>query len=1546
QMGQSGISPIPSFEVSIGIDGKAEVKGQVHQKLLAIQELANDFNFNNNFANHLTKLANAAREVSDQYKEFWNQYILQEKILKNPSSDSYKNYFFDIMHAAEEYNLSSVNQDEEGKEAALESLSRTMAEIQETVSDKHVLDYFNNMYPAVQDAVKQWKFKTTILPQFDLSLLEGKSQEDIFSMLTSSETHKEKEVFNSILEKAREYQLYVADSSTEVQKLLDLLVQWGILQGEISNSGSASFTIGDYGDNIDSIQSSLSTLRSALDSFNLGSMTEESVLDLMQQFPELAPYIDLTAQGFGRLSEGLNMLIAQQPASLLESLQALKASLHTEEERAEVDLLIDSLQRLSSYGDSGMEAYAAAIGTTWNDTANVIGSVTSQFENLAKVQDAVSGGLTMSAAAAAELAKMYPEILTNAVVAANGQVTLNEDVVRNILQGDQSILNAQIAKLEGDKAVLTAKKSFAEAQLNMLKQVGEGEGQIAMETAQYRLNTANQLLKALIDIGMEEAKAYAAVAANMAGNMDEYNRIVGEVAIDSSSNMNLSALSMATTIDVNSSHAQDSITALQKKAHEGAKSIKAMGKGETGGSLEKFQGGGASSLKKIEITKHPGKFHPTSVDIDFKEIDLDEFQSQLELDIQGYTDAISHIDSQIEILKGLQSTFQNTVSSPNGGIGGHNYGDKIKELEKEKEKINSSLNDAASKGSSSPQEKKEEYKELFDFFERRVKVLNTALSLLKTNLDNVTGSFGKNQLLDAQLSITEETFQNYSDALSMYTEKANEALSKIPGDIAKKVKDGAVDLTTFVGDGNKEVMDAIQEYEKWADKINNCKEELAKLKTAIRQLELEKFNNIMEDFSNQFDLREDGKGLISKQMDLLKEAGQFIGESFFTSQMEQSKKQLSLLEEKKTKLASQLASSLSSGRVEAGTDEWLAMVQSLSDVEGEILDCKKAIEAFDNELLQLHWDIFDQVQKQFSQLDSELSNLEGLFDGFKVTGIHGGWSKEGLAQIGLLAQQYELAQYQVEQYNNAIDKLHGDYLAGKYSATEYADKLAALSSAQWEAVNRSESILDAIVNLNEVRINEEINAIKKEVDAYKELINAQIESLKTAKELHDYQQTIADKTKSITDLERQIAAMENDDTAATIAKRKLLEEQLAQARKELENTQYNHSIQMQEEALNKELENYEGEKNAEIEALRLSLEERELLIAQSFEIIKMNADLVGQEIALIAMNHGIIVSDAIITPWQSGEGAIASYGEVLSSSTSAFIGQLFGVANEIYALQNQANQTADSLAFMFSQRADNLVHELTASYYSEANLNAMTKALHDSLVNTLEGGYNISGITNALGGIASAANHVALAANNAASALANMGAARTAAASGYSSPGLGSIGSFTPIPTPTRRQGDRVIEVMQQEEDGKWRKYAYASGTRNAKGGLRVVNERGKELVLPKLSSGNYAIGNAGDQILTKPQTDNLFAWSAFQPEDFLDLFASMPIDTIPLTQEIGNIPEVLSHVASPPSIHLDKMVHIDHVDSTNLKQVEMLIYKAQDKFIHQLYDGMKYRQL
>ncbi len=71
--------------------------------------------------------------------------------------------------------------------------------------------------------------------------------------------------------------------------------------------------------------------------------------------------------------------------------------------------------------------------------------------------------------------------------------------------------------------------------------------------------------------------------------------------------------------------------------------------------------------------------------------------------------------------------------------------------------------------------------------------------------------------------------------------------------------------------------------------------------------------------------------------------------------------------------------------------------------------------------------------------------------------------------------------------------------------------------------------------------------IEEEIDAYKELTDAQIKALEAAKDLHDYEESIAEKTKNITDIERQLAAMQNDDSSATVAKRKKLEEQLAQA---------------------------------------------------------------------------------------------------------------------------------------------------------------------------------------------------------------------------------------------------------------------------------------------------------------------------------------------------------------------------------------------------------------
>lgn len=1511
----------------------------VYDDILNIQKIVSGYDAPDKFLKNLTNRANEVKETLENYQDVWDTYVLQDRIFANEElADSWH----DVNEAYSEYKKAFESGDGTAITGSIDAFAKTLSSVlSDNNVDQSVKDYFRNMYPALQQEVSEWQFKANFEPNTDglkdkvekvLSDFGGVSTEKLLDFNADVATDKQIASYQELQNTAREYGL-------EISQLIDLLQEMGLVQSEnyqklvelfgkdnvsgllpeelevaysIENIGdmtfdellaeiqrvkeesgkTSTFDFSAYEESIDDIQSAITTLRSALDSFNKGELDSISVIDLMQQFPELIPYIDLAADGFGSLSEGLSTLIAQQPDALIQSLQELKSSLNTDEERAQVDALINSLQSLSSYGDTGMEAYATTIGSTWTDTANVIENVTSQFENLAKVQEAVANGLTISANAAAELAKMYPEILTNAEYAGNGQITLNEEVVKSILAGDQSIINAQIAKLEADKAELEAKKSYAEAQLEMIKQVGEGEGNITKEVAQYRLNIANNLLQALVNVGLEEDKAYAAVAANMAGNMDEYNRIVGQVAEDTSINMDAAAVSMANSISINSVNAQESFLSLQKKVWDLADSIKAAASGDRAGNSGTYAGGGATSVGAIVIKSHSGNFKTAITDYTPENINLKDFQSQLEIDIKGYKQAISNIDSQIELLKNLQSNFSNTVNSTNGGIGGHNYSDKIKELEKEKDKINSALDDAKDSGSKSANETSksaneitDEYEELFDFFERRVDVLNSALSLLKANLDNVSGSFAKNNLIDAELGITEEKFNNYTDALAMYTQKANEALSKLPADIAAKIKDGAVALTDFIGDGNKGVVEAIKEYESWADKVADCKQELAELKTAIRQLELEK-------------------------------------------------------------------SALTSGRVQKGTDEWLSMIDSLNEVEGNILDCKKSIEEFDNELLNLHVEVFNRIQDRFSDLSSELSNIIDLFDGMDVSDDKGIWSKEGIAQLGLLAQQYELAQHQVQQYNDEIEELKAQYAAGKYSTTEYMDKLASLNSSMWDSVKASESALNSIMNLNEARVENAVKGIEKEIDSYKELTESQIKALKASKDLHDYEKSIADKTKTINSLQAQIAAMQNDTSAATIAKRKQLEQQLFEAKADLEEVEYEHSIEIQEEALNKQYEAYEKERNDEIEKLRESLNDKETILAESFETVKENASLIGQEIATIATEHGINISNALISSWQSGEMAIASYGEVLSQNTSAFIGNIMGVENEVWNLQSQANNTASTLAWMFSTKADNLVNELSTSYFAEANLTNMTQALQQSLINTLERGYNVSSIVNSLASVENAANSAKRALDNLrntpSSSGFNGGTSNNSNSNGSSnsnsnsnSNGNSSSGgkyyntNTTKLPETVKDNGIFYVPKYTSH---------YASGTRNAKGGLRVENEEGTELILPKLKSGNYAIGNAGDQIFTKPETDNLYEWAQFNPDNLITL-KSLDANIMQDLWEKVSIPEpvVRRNVNSNP-VQIGSLINVEgSIDSSNVKQMETIANKAVDKLVNRLYDGFIY---
>ena len=1099
-----------------------------------------------------------------------------------------------------------------------------------------------------------------------------------------------------------------------------------------------------------------------------------------------------------------------------------------------------------------------------------------------------------------------------------------------------------------------------------------------------------------------------------------------------------------------------------------------------------------------------------------------------------------------------------------------NYDDKLKKLQ-----------DSKSGGGGSKDKDKDAADDFYDYFERLIKNLDQQIDLLKAHLEDVVGSFAKNTLLDAQENAIRKKMEGYSSAIEMYQQKAQEALNKLPADVASKLVNGAVEIEKFVGEGNEEVTKAISEYEQWADKVADCKQQLVELREALRQLELEKFNNIIQDFeeitdvrsyavdmlskqidlfeasgkivgrglydesieqtekqlaklyeeraaaveqankavangvdvasdewftmlkaiedvdaaildaqksveeykksiiqlyvdafdreadrySKQIQLRQDAIDGLEKQISVIQTAGRIAGAAFFEEQIEQTTKQIAMLQNERQELASRMSDAINNGvkvasdewyemesaitevnnaildaqqsveeykksiiqlyvdafdreadryskqvqlrqnaidslekeisviqssgnlagskliekqieqvrdqifmyqkerqelmrrmsdatanGVKTSSEEWYSMVEALHDVDSAIQDCEESINSLDDAILALHTATFERIQSRFSSFNNELSNMRDMFADMDVATKDNAWTKEGLSQLGLLSQQYELAKHNVETYNQEIAELNDQYLAGKYSVTEYTEKLAELKDNQWSEVQAAKSAKDAIVDLNKARVDIVVDGINEEIDAFKKLTDAQLEALDAEKDLHDYEKSLAESNKEITKIQKQLAAIQNDNSASARAKAAKLREQLAEAQENLSEKEYDHSIETQRNALQKQAKDYEEARNKEIETLQKTLDDEEQIIYNSFEQIRVNAETIGNEILAMAKKLNIEMSPELTDPWKKGEAAIGSYSGTLDTKSSEFIRRLSDVETSEWQLQEQANATSEAIAAMFDNKADNLVietnlandatrEEETAAWNASAAIadafgnkaddlvnetNKANDALReeeaaakaassaiadafgnraDALVCTIENARNSTdnlsnaayALSNAFSsafgsydtsGIVGALNQVAGAASSAASSTRDLANAMSGVGAEKITP--------TVTLTSTNRTYDDIWDFVVGKHGGTnqgWNFSGHATGLKKAdQDELAWTQELGAEAIISPTRGSILTPIKAGDSVLNAAMTDNLWKWGELSPSDFVKgLTGNVPQVPVATATETNN---------------------------------------------------------
>ena len=938
-------------------------------------------------------------------------------------------------------------------------------------------------------------------------------------------------------------------------------------------------------------------------------------------------------------------------------------------------------------------AYASALNNFIN-IANTIDSVSDSFQTLADLQAQVANGFTMSLDKALEFAKVYPEILNNAQVSSNGQIALNKEVVNSFLTSKKKELDTQIdtqiAELQADKTVLEAKMQAAQAQLELAKNVGEGEGQVAKEVAEYRIKASNEMVQALIDNGIDEAEAYKLAAQSMALNAEEFDRVARDVCTDVDGNFNAAAYKAAMGIYENMERAKTDIASVAKQAHESAKAIEGMANGVVKGSVTKFAGSFGGKLRdKIKTNITSGEFNGFDFDFDFKGASLEDFVSQVELDISSYQKAISQIDGQIAALQALKNAPLKNFKSGSGS--------STKEIE--------------------------EYIAAIDDYREAIERLNR-VQIKKSDLET--------QLLNTNDLRTQIELQQ--ELIGVYKEE-QDALHDLNELRDQTIKDGTESLRQLGFD---------VEYD--PDKNNFFVKNLEHLNELTADSK-GKYGSLQEATNA---LRKDTESLINTLGELNK-ANQENSDSWVELAYKIQEANIAIYENtakehenaitKNENLLNHAIESNDRGEITRNTGEIVDHYRAMQEAVRQEAEYYRSLGYADTsdeitKLEDLWWDYYDEIktvsadawQQVVDNAHDALDQITGLYDTLKDAAKE--FSESGyitvstfqeIAKLGvenlaylqdengmlvineeniqkviaartqqmaietalnyvqqlrqaladndvvalmnlttatnaassstwdLVYAQLQLLGLDQQQYNNALNRINALRSLSDVAITSIGKVDGAAKKAVEDQASALEDLLKYVEEMIKQEVKNQVKALEDQVDAYKEIVDLQKKSLELEKEKDNYTKTVSDKQKEIADLQKQIHALDLDDSREAAVKKAKLQEELSEKINDLADYQSDHAYDATSDMLDDMADSYEKEKQKEIDILENTISSEEKLYQLAIDRINNHWNTLYQDLINWNYEYGSVTNDEITKAWDAASAAVQQYGSYLNA---------------------------------------------------------------------------------------------------------------------------------------------------------------------------------------------------------------------------------------------------------------------------------------------------------
>ena len=260
------------------------------------------------------------------------------------------------------------------------------------------------------------------------------------------------------------------------------------------------------------------------------------------------------------------------------------------------------------------------------------------------------------------------------------------------------------------------------------------------------------------------------------------------------------------------------------------------------------------------------------------------------------------------------------------------------------------------------------------------------------------------------------------------------------------------------------------------------------------------------------------------------------------------------------------------GANQQATNELVQETEALISATIELNDANKdnsaswqdnasALKGYTKEIVKLREEMFD----------SFLSKWDKFFS------VHKDFNLFGPAEE--IKRKKELLKEIVEWYEKGI-------ISEEKYTEAYNDTAKDIYNIQLDSL---EEILDIVEKMLRQESEDMVDALEGQKDRYRDIIDLKKQSLRLTDQELSYNREIDDKVREIAKLQARIDQLSLDDSREAGAERAALLDELAKLQAELAEFQNDHSLELQEDALDKEYDNFEQNIDKEIDAVEAGM---------------------------------------------------------------------------------------------------------------------------------------------------------------------------------------------------------------------------------------------------------------------------------------------------------------------------------------------------------------------